>query len=597
MNELPINDEQTPSGCGKETGVVKTARTTGRTATVIAAAAIAAYLLAAAVDPHLRLLPFNRLTLLNGLPLLLGFLAVWSVVGRPALAGLIITAFTGGFFLANHVKLRFLSDVLIPGDLRLVTQIIASPDFFFRYAAPGFLFLAASLAFLLLAIALVRHEPRWVHLSITMRASVATSAVLGFLAVTTPPLPPAQLYSLSSLSVDPRPSTSARQAGLIATFIRLSGESRIRLPRHDPDDLHEFRLRYGHLADEMLGASLPDTLPDIIAVMSESFFDPAILNEVEDVPQLRHFRRLQDVFIHGDLSIPTGVGGGTLRTEFEFLTGHSLDILTQHPYPYLSLVRRPMHGLPRALKDVGYRTVAMHPFRASFWNRYNVYPHLGFERFLSEAYFPKHRDGFFISDSVFVEQLISELDENIPQFIFAVSMEGHGPWTGRKVIDNKRREEILVPAGTTEETARELQAFLYHLENADRALKRLYEAVVSRSRPTVVLFFGDHLPVLHKTFDAFGFQNGLSAEQQSVPYLLFSNRPIATARIDTCSFFLGGLLLQAAGVTADKYFVQSAIMREQSNAFQYLEDGVRCALPYHLTIAQQNLQLEALSHR
>ena len=70
--------------------------------------------------------------------------------------------------------------------------------------------------------------------------------------------------------------------------------------------------------------------PNILFVQLESFFDPMTVKTVtlsED--PIPNFRSLQENCIGGYLSVPT-VSGGTANTEFEVLTGCSLDLSLIH---------------------------------------------------------------------------------------------------------------------------------------------------------------------------------------------------------------------------------------------------------------------------
>ena len=46
--------------------------------------------------------------------------------------------------------------------------------------------------------------------------------------------------------------------------------------------------------------------------------------------------------------------------------------------PYMQYVDDPQYSLAWAMKEMGYYTIAMHPYYSSGWNRTNVYPNLEF---------------------------------------------------------------------------------------------------------------------------------------------------------------------------------------------------------------------------
>jgi len=194
------------------------------------------------------------------------------------------------------------------------------------------------------------------------------------------------------------------------------------------------------------GAKIKQKLPDIIVILSESMFDPGILNHIENYEYLNDFRKIMQKGYSGNLTVPT-YGGLTIRIEFEFLTSISLKAnFPNHRYPYNSLITKPTTSLPRTFKALGYETIAIHPHKNTFWNRNAAFEHLGFDRFICSRDFKQpHHEGPYIADSELQKKIEALLDDNRPQFFFIISMENHGPWGNRPNLDEERRKSILVP--------------------------------------------------------------------------------------------------------------------------------------------------------
>ena len=103
---------------------------------------------------------------------------------------------------------------------------------------------------------------------------------------------------------------------------------------------------------------MPDEKPDIIIVMSESFWDPTRLPGVKITPDpIANVRKLRS----GSMFSPE-FGGMTANVEFEALTGFSNAFLPYGSIPYQQYVRGTMPSLATFLKSEGYRTRAIHPF-------------------------------------------------------------------------------------------------------------------------------------------------------------------------------------------------------------------------------------------
>jgi hypothetical protein len=75
-----------------------------------------------------------------------------------------------------------------------------------------------------------------------------------------------------------------------------------------------------------------------------------------------------------------------------------------------------------------------------------------------------------------------------------------------------------------------------------------------RKRRTLLLFYGDHLPGLGPVYFQLGFDDGRDADKQPVPWLLIDTAHPRQQRIDTRSWMLPALLLDAAGIRDDAYF-------------------------------------------
>ncbi len=299
-------------------------------------------------------------------------------------------------------------------------------------------------------------------------------------------------------------------------------------------------------------------------LQSESFFDASRLKGLEPDQVAPMLRQLNARSTHGDLWVPT-YGGGTIRTEFEVLTGIALRYFPQIQYPYFSLVGTGLASLASILSAHGYRTLAVHPNDATFWNRAATFKVLGFSGFDDEGSFAgAPREGHFISDAALVEHILKRLDEgSAPTLIFAISMENHGPYDESPGIDEQRRDAMPVPAGMPEVAAARLRDYLYHLDNADRALGRLAHALAQRKRRSLLLFYGDHLPALPKVCQSAGFDDGAAETNQPVPWLLFDTANPHETVENTASFFLPATLLAAAGIR-DRYFAVIGAVRTET---------------------------------
>lgn len=302
--------------------------------------------------------------------------------------------------------------------------------------------------------------------------------------------------------------------------------------------------------------------PDIVVVQSESFFDPSIMKGYEDTDLIPNLHRLAAQGDSGPLHVPT-FGGGTIRTEFEVLTGLSLRYFDDLQFPYLQMNNKIVPSLVRTLRSHGYETIALHGNDPAFWNRNTSFRAIGFDRFVSRAAFPVHAamEGQYMADSAMTDKIMDQLkDSGPPQFLFAISIEGHGPYDVNPA-DMAARDAIPVPEGVTGKNKLELQNYLYHMQHADQELGRLADLLAQRERPTLLLFYGDHLPALTDIYHATGFVDGKDMLSQAGTWLLVNPRNPTTATHQAlASWMLPGRLLDQAGIRDDAYFALTQVI-------------------------------------
>ncbi len=299
--------------------------------------------------------------------------------------------------------------------------------------------------------------------------------------------------------------------------------------------------------------------PDVVIVMSESFWDPTRLPGVtiapDPIPTARSLRS-------GEVFSPE-FGGMTANVEFEALTGFSNAFLPYGSIPYQQYVRTRIPSLATFFRDQGYTTTALHPFQGWFWNRSVVYDAFGFDRFLSEENLPAlEKRGPLASDAAMTEEIIRRADaEQKPVFIFAVSLQGHGPYEPNRYKDATH----AVSAPGLKDRAREsVLSFSEGAADADKGLARLVEWAKGRERPTVIAFFGDHLPPLGEAYVQSGYMKEPVASRRAplaqmkaeheTPLVIWSSRSGPRTDVGTISpAFLPLEILEAAGMEHPYY--------------------------------------------
>lgn len=303
-------------------------------------------------------------------------------------------------------------------------------------------------------------------------------------------------------------------------------------------------------------------LPNIIVVMNEAFSDMASVADFtasEDyMPFIHSLQQGAENTITGNLQVSV-CGGNTANSEFEFLTGNSMAFLPQGSIPYQQYLISEIPAIPAHLKEMGYYTVATHPYYATGWDRETIYPLLGFERsiFIDE-YNRNNKLRSYISDMACVDKIIQVYEEKeagTPLFLFNVTMQNHGGYT----------EEFLnfAPDITVEGLDNlSVEQYLSLLKVSDAEFERLVTYFSQVEEDTMIVFFGDHQPndavagplVKLNGKNIKNFSDGELLTRYEVPYVIWANYDIAEETdLDTSLNYLGVKMLETAGVETYAY--------------------------------------------
>lgn len=517
----------------------------------------------------LRLLDQPRFPLANAWPglLLTGLLLVLS--RRVLLSFGLAFLLQGLVYGVNALKVANLGTPLLPDDFRMVGQLRKGGMHLLAGYLPHspwpYVGLLAGVA---LIVAMWRYEPPLFPRR-TRGKRLLTGGVLTLMLASLLAGLPAwgKIYNGQVLWLEPwSASSTSMHSGLLSSLVMF--HLQYGHGKRKPDRVAAAQLIDQSAASLQQSMQIPttsDALPDIVVVQSESFFDPAIMRGYEGSNFAPNLRRLAAHGISGKLHVPT-FGGGTIRTEFEVLTGLSLRYFDNLQFPYLQMSHKAVPSLMHTLKRHGYETIALHGNDPAFWNRTAAFKVLGFDRFVSQSSFPAHAamDGKYMADSAMTDEIMAQLkDSGPPQFLFAISIEAHGPYDVEPA-NRAERDAIPVPDGITGVDKQELQTYLYHLQHADAELGRLAVWLAQRQRPSLVLFYGDHLPALSNSYHVTGFIDDKDMLTQAGTWLLVDpHQQGQPAHEDTAAWLLAGKLLEQVGIHDDPYFALTKLIGPQ----------------------------------
>ena len=482
------------------------------------------------------------------------YLIFWlfrMILGRKVLAGGVSAVVCFLFGLANHYVLSFRGRIIFPCDLlTLDTAAVVAKSYDYTPDKQIWIALAVLGGYLLLLLLahIVYHPKGRQRLGRKLLwGSVAGMVIYLFAFFFTPLLPTIGIYTQQ---------WRTQQNGFLLNFTTAIRYSFVSEPDgYDADKVAQTARSYRSQSVTDAG-ELPENL---IFIMNESFADltAAFPNlELSEDP-LAFYHSLTENTVKGTMISPV-TGGGTANVEFEYLTGDSLAFLPSSTVAYQLYLYDGCPSLVSQAKDLGYRTIAFHPYLSSGWNRTSVYPWLGFD----EIYFQED-----VQDPQYIRNYISDLsdyeqifrwteDSDSPAMIFNVTMQNH---SGYSQGWNNLSGDVSITGGAKPSSI--TTQYFSLMKESDRAIQALIEHYSQVEERTLIVFFGDHQPPLGNTFFETLYGKKLDEREPEevlqayeAPFFLWANYDIPERDdLRISSNYLGVLTAEVAGLPLTGY--------------------------------------------
>lgn len=316
-------------------------------------------------------------------------------------------------------------------------------------------------------------------------------------------------------------------------------------------------------AGRKLSETEQQELPHVILIMNESFSDLRVLGDLKlNQENMKFFNSLQENTIRGWTNSSV-LGGGTANSEFEVFTGCSMALLPSGFYPYQQGIRSQIPSLVSQMQNYGYTTISMHPEAPSNWNRSVVYRYMKYDHSFWKKDFAGaeviHRG---VSDEETYKKII-DLYENRKDgeklFVFDLTMQNHGDYLGKGgpylVQSQKFQSEPL-------------NEYLSLIQISDNALEELVSYFEKQDEKVIICMYGDHQPWLSNLIiPGSSLTPDSDAEKRFAkyksPFVIWANYDIEEAdSLDISLNYLGGMVMQVAGVPLSPYFSYLQELRE-----------------------------------
>ncbi|MCI7474214.1 MAG: LTA synthase family protein [Clostridiales bacterium] len=486
-----------------------------------------------------------------------GELIFYFLRGRRSGAVKLGLGIAWGFGCANHYLIAFRGRTLFPGDfLTLGTAANVAGNYNYSLSQRQWVTLIIMIA-VILAMKVLPNEPRKKFSWKVFGASAGAAAV--FLSV---------FFGTSmveKLGIEPSMWTT-RGNGLFLNFAVCMKYMKV----DKPDTYSQQTLN--DLGTENVSDDLSVTVVDpdgtvrpvnVIVIMNESFSDLSVLPGVEtNQDPMPFIRALTEDTIKG-YAYSSVFGGTTANSEYEFLTGNTTAYLPAGTVPYQMYVSDGDPTLVGQMSDLGYHTIAAHPYRSSGWNRPSVYKNFGFDEvyferdFQNRTYMRGDEKSGYVTDQCDYENLIrlyEEKEAGEPLFLFNVTMQNHSGY--QLSWDNLPREVWLT--GSLEGRFQTVNQYLSLIYQSDQAFEYLIDYFSRVEEPTMILLFGDHQPQVATNFytDVLGENpdTALAQKKQMVPFVLWANYDIPEADgVELSLNYLSALLMDTANLPMTGY--------------------------------------------
>jgi Sulfatase len=436
------------------------------------------------------------------------FAAEFLVFRRPWFAAANVLAWQLLIVLISNAKFHSLREPFIYQDFEYFLDAIKHPRLYLPFLGAWRAAVAAIAFVAAVAFGLLLETPVDVSGSPVAYAICAIALLMVALLLLT-------FGARQPLRVTHAPADDTRRLGLIACMWQYRSDERATF------DVARLPMALN------IDATIADGFrPNIVAIQSESFFDVRRLSKSLRPSVFTHWDRARDAAAAQGRVRVAAWGANTVRTEFSFLSGLAPDMLGVHRFnPYRKLAHLGIATLASRLRSLGYKTICVHPYPATFYTRNVIFPKLGFDEFIDISGFTDApKVGPYVGDvdvAKKIEALLADAPDGV--FIFAITMENHGPLHWEQIAADEVAALFTEPLpGNCEELA----VYARHLANADAMLGTLMATMQCATTPHWICQYGDHVPIMPSAYAVVGEPDGMT------DYVIWANDAALATKAD-----------------------------------------------------------------
>lgn len=264
---------------------------------------------------------------------------------------------------------------------------------------------------------------------------------------------------------------------------------------------------------------------NVVIILSEAFSDIQRIEEIQFdkslMPNIDKYAKDSDKMVF-DLHVPA-FGGASTNTEYEVLTGGSLSFAKSGYIPwtqyYNDVNGKYAPNIIKEFNDNNYTTMYLTPWGKDSYRSEYVYGLFGVDEKIYKDHFKCKAERIYCSDMSLMDNIYEQLEETSKdnyKLIVSASSENHYPYE----TQYKKYDINVKKTSYNKEDTNMLKTYAQGIYNADAALNYLYKKIQKLKTPTVIVFYGDHLPY---TVDSKGDNPYLGSTYFHTPSVYLNN--------------------------------------------------------------------------
>ncbi|MEN8905440.1 MAG: LTA synthase family protein [Clostridiales bacterium] len=313
-----------------------------------------------------------------------------------------------------------------------------------------------------------------------------------------------------------------------------------------------------------------NSTPNVIFLQLESFFDINRYNNVKlSKNPIPNFTNLIKKYPSGFFNVPV-VGAGTANTEFEVLTGMNIDDFGPGEYPYKTILQSiTCESISTNFKANGYSTHAIHNNNGTFYQRNIVFSQLGFDRFIPIEYMnvTEYTEKNWARDKILTNEIMKCLKTTKSKdFIYTISVEGHGSYPANKVLEDP---PIKVTDVENDAKIYAMEYYVNLLYSMDQFVGDLVNKLSEYDEEIILVLFGDHLPSLGIADSKLD-----SGTIYQTEYIIWNNMNLTIANENIEAYQISSKIFELLGIDTgviNKYHQTHKYNEEYLNGLQNIE--------------------------